>query len=255
MDTPIIAANWKMHKTVAESVEFARMLRTEESTFAGRNVIIAPPFTALRSVADILKGSAIRLAAQNMAYAESGAFTGEISASMVVDAGCGHVLIGHSERRSLFGETDSQVNKKIELALKAGLIPVVCMGETLEQRESGQALSTIEGQIKEGLRNVSPGDIGNVIVAYEPVWAIGTGKTATPEQAAEVHVFIKDVLPRYAGISDGWTVPVIYGGSVNEETIEELMAQKGIDGVLVGGASLKLESFINIVRFRTSGTA
>lgn len=254
MNTPIIAANWKMHKTVEEAVEFARGLKAEASTFTGRKVIIAPPFTALRPVADVLRGSTIHLAAQNMAFAESGAFTGEVSASMVADAGCGHVLIGHSERRSLFGETDSQVNKKIELALKAGLVPIVCMGETLEQRESGRALATIEGQIKEGLRNVSPGDIRSVIVAYEPVWAIGTGKTATPQQAVEVHAYIKEALSRHAGIDDGWTVPVIYGGSVNEGTIEDLMAQKGIDGVLVGGASLKLESFMNIVRFRTTGT-
>ncbi|MCK9230551.1 MAG: triose-phosphate isomerase [Syntrophales bacterium] len=254
MQKPIIAANWKMHKTIEEAVDFARELKAEASTFTDRTVIIAPPFTALRPVADILRGSTVQLAAQTMAYAESGAFTGEISAAMIADAGCSYVLIGHSERRNLFGETDGQVNKKVKLALKTGLIPVVCVGETLEQRESGRTLSTVEGQIKEGLRNVSADDIRKIIVAYEPVWAIGTGKTATPEQAVEVHIFIKEILSGYAGIGDGRTVPVIYGGSVNEGTIDELMAHEGINGVLVGGASLKPASFMNIVRFRSSAT-
>lgn len=250
MIKPIIAANWKMHKTVAEAVEFVEGLKAESATFTDRKVIIAPPFTALRPLAEILTDTDIFLAAQNVACAESGAFTGEVSASMITDAGCNHVIIGHSERRNIFGETNSVINKKMGFAAKAGLVPIFCIGETLQERESGETLSTIDRQIKEGLLNISPDDIRKIVIAYEPVWAIGTGKTATPEQADEVHLFIKESVNKIIGAGDGLTVPVIYGGSVNEKTIDELMARDGIDGVLVGGASLKLESYLNIVRFR-----
>lgn len=251
--TPIIAANWKLNKTIPEALEFMQGLVQEESTFDDRTVIVAPPFTALHAVAGIMQHSSIGLAAQDVARAESGAFTGEVSASMLADAGCSHVIIGHSERRSLFGETDEEVNQKVIRALKANLKPIVCVGETLQERESEKTLATVERQIREGLINMASDDIRSVIVAYEPVWAIGTGKTATPGQAAEVHLFIKKIVGAMAGDrKDGWTVPVIYGGSVNDKTIDELMSRDGIDGALVGGASLELQSFLNIIRFRAT---
>ncbi len=254
-NTPIIAANWKLHKTIPEAIAFVAGLKEEEATFSDRIVIIAPPYTALQPMAETMQGSSINLAAQNVAYTDSGAFTGEVSADMLADAGCSHVIIGHSERRSLFSETDNQVNRKIIQALKAGLKPILCVGETLEEREAGSALDTVAGQLREGLINVSAGDIKTLIIAYEPVWAIGTGKTATPGQAAEVHRFIKETVAALTGEQQNqWTVPVIYGGSVNEKNIDDLMSQEGIDGALVGGASLKLESFLKIIRFRPSTT-
>ncbi|HDR16645.1 MAG TPA: triose-phosphate isomerase [Desulfobacteraceae bacterium] len=252
MHTPIIAANWKMHKTVSEAVDFISGLKKEEATFSDRRVIVAPPFTALRPAADALSGSSIGLAAQNLSYAESGAFTGEVSAGMITDAGCTYVIIGHSERRHLFGETNEQINKKLVLAFKEGLKPIFCIGETLQEREADETISLIRQQITEGLINISAGDIDSLIIAYEPVWAIGTGRTATPEQAEEVHRVIKETVQEILDKGGTPTVPVIYGGSVNEQTIESLMNQDNIDGVLVGGASLKLESFLNIIRFRAS---
>lgn len=250
-NTPIIAANWKLHKTIPEAIAFVAGLKKEEATFSDRTVIVAPPYTALQPMGETLKGSSINLAAQNVAYADSGAFTGEVSADMLADAGCSHVIIGHSERRSLFSETDNQVNRKILQALRAGLKPILCVGERLEEREAGRALDTVAQQLREGLINISAGDIRALIVAYEPVWAIGTGQTATPEQAAEVHLFIKETVATLAGEQQNrWTIPVIYGGSVNEKTIGDLMSREGIDGALVGGASLELESFLKIIRFR-----
>lgn len=252
MQPPIIAANWKMNKTVPEALDYITGLLKEESTFGDRTVVVAPPFTALHPMAESMEGSSIRLAAQNVAWAESGAYTGEVSATMLADVGCDCVIVGHSERRSLFGERDEDVNRKISRALKAGLEVILCVGETLQERESGNTLSTVERQLREGLIKMTADDIKKIVVAYEPVWAIGTGKTATPEQAAEVHLFIKDIVNAIAGNGQkGRTVPVIYGGSVNEANINELMSRDGIDGALVGGASLKIESFLNIIRFVT----
>ena len=247
---PIIAANWKMNKTISEAVDFVEGLKKEDASFGERIVIVAPPFTALGPVSEILKNSPIKLAAQNIAWAEAGAFTGEVSAGMLTDAGCDYVIIGHSERRSLFAETDELINQKMHQALNASLKPIFCVGETLEERESGSTLKTIERQLREGLINVSAGDIQRIVFAYEPVWAIGTGKTASPEQAVEVHRFIKEIARSLMGEQrDEWTIPVIYGGSVNEKTIGDLMSREDIDGALVGGASLNLESFLKIIRF------
>lgn len=250
MTTPIIAANWKMHKTRADAVAFASRLVKDFADCRDRRIIIAPPFTALAGVAEVLKGSPVGLAAQNLSDHESGAFTGEVSAPMLSDAGCEYVIVGHSERRRLFGESHAQINRKLIMALGHGLTPLFCIGETEEQRASSLTFDTITEQINEGLINISPSDIRNVVFAYEPLWAIGTGKTATPGQAQEVHHFIKEMVADRCSIDNREDIPVIYGGSVNERTIGELMAQEDIDGALVGGASLDVESFMRIIRFR-----
>jgi triosephosphate isomerase len=249
MIKPIIAANWKMHKTVAESVDFSLRLAKECEGLEEREVIIAPPATALYSVSQVLKGSTAHLSAQNMHWEEKGAFTGEISAPMLADMGCEYVLIGHSERRTLFGETNETVNKKLRTALNFGLKPIVCIGETLKERESEATFDVIKKQVNEGLNNISTGDIECVSIAYEPVWAIGTGKTATPELAEEVHRFIREILSSGFGESVGAETAVIYGGSVTPQNIGELMAKPNINGALVGGASLDLESFTGIIRY------
>lgn len=249
MIKPMIAANWKMNKTVAESVEFSKKLAQECEGLEEREVIIAPPSTALYSVSEALKGSPIRLSAQNIHWEEKGAYTGEISAPMLADMGCQYVLIGHSERRSLFGETNETVNKKIKTALKFGLKPIVCVGETLEERESEATFDIIGKQIKEGLNNISTGDIECVSIAYEPVWAIGTGKTATPELAEEVHRFVREIISSDFGDGAGAETAVIYGGSVTPQNIKELMNKPNINGALVGGASLDIESFTGIIRY------
>jgi triosephosphate isomerase len=249
MIRPFIAANWKMNKTIPEALDFARKLVDEISGLKDRDVVIAAPFTALGVVAEVLKGSPVHLSAQNLYWEETGAFTGEISAQMLVDAGCGYVLIGHSERRTLFGETNDTVNKKTRTALKSGLRPIVCLGETLAERESEATFTIIEKQIKEGLNNITSDDIEGIFIAYEPVWAIGTGKTATPEQAEEVHRFIRKVLTSEFGERAGAETAIIYGGSVNKDNIRELMNQPDINGALVGGASLIVESFIDIVTY------
>jgi triosephosphate isomerase len=249
MIKPIIAANWKMHKTVAESVDFSLRLAKECEGLEEREVIIAPPATALYSVSQVLKGSTAHLSAQNMHWEEKGAFTGEISAPMLADMGCEYVLIGHSERRTLFGETNETVNKKLRTALNFGLKPIVCIGETLKERESEATFDVIKKQVNEGLNNISTGDIECVSIAYEPVWAIGTGKTATPELAEEVHRFIREILSSGFGESVGAETAVIYGGSVTPQNIGELMVKPNINGALVGGASLDLESFTGIIRY------
>jgi len=249
MIKPIIAANWKMHKTVAESVDFSQRLAKECEDLDEREVIIAPPATALYAVSQTLKGSTVRLSAQNMHWEEKGAFTGELSAPMLADIGCHYVLIGHSERRTLFGETNETVNKKLRAALHFGLKPIVCVGETLKEHESEATFEVIKKQVNEGLNNISTGDIECVSIAYEPVWAIGTGKTATPELAEEVHRFIREMLSSGFGESVGTEIAVIYGGSVTPHNIGELMAKPTINGALVGGASLDLESFTGIIRY------
>ncbi|MBW2557713.1 MAG: triose-phosphate isomerase [Deltaproteobacteria bacterium] len=248
MIQPIIAANWKMHKTIPEAVAFAKQLKKEFPEPGRVDIVIAPPFTALRSVMEVLKDSLIHISAQNMHWEEKGAYTGEISAAMLVDAGCKFVIIGHSERRALFGETGGMLNKKMHAALKSGLKPIFCIGETLEERESGATFEIIQKQIKEGLNNITPNDIRQVAFAYEPVWAIGTGKTATPLQAQEVHGFIRKTIAvdlEYAHASD--TV-IIYGGSVNPESTGSLVDQPDINGALVGGAGLDFDSFADIIR-------
>jgi triosephosphate isomerase len=250
MIRPLIAANWKMNKTISDAVDFAKSLRTILATPPDRTVVVAPPFTALRAVADALKGSTIGLAAQNMHDAEKGAFTGEISTGMLIDAGCQYVIIGHSERRHIFGEDDEFINKKLKSALKNSLKPIFCIGETLEERESGITFDVLQQQIGEGLNNISTGDIGSVVMAYEPVWAIGTGKTATPKEAEDAHKFIRACIQMYYDQSVAEKTVIIYGGSVSPENIRSLMVQPDVNGALVGGASLNSDSFAKIVNYK-----
>jgi triosephosphate isomerase len=239
MIRPVIAGNWKMNKTIAEAVDFAARLRDRLESLPDREVIIAPPFTALKSVADILRGSRIGLAAQTLHEAEKGAYTGEVSAGMLRDAGCSCVL---------FGEGNEAVNRKLRAALAGGLKPIFCVGETLQERESEKTRAVIERQLKEGLNNLSADDIGRCLIAYEPVWAIGTGKTASPAQAQEVHRFIREwIAAGYGNTADG--LAILYGGSVTPRNISELMAEPDINGALVGGASLEVSSFVQIIAY------
>jgi triosephosphate isomerase len=249
MPRVLIAGNWKMHKTVAETADFVRGLKKRLPALQDRQVLVAPPFTSLHAAAQEALGSAIGIAAQNMHWEGNGALTGEISAGMLADAGCSHVIIGHSERRRLFGETDRQINLKIKSALRAGLMIIFCIGETLEEREAQQTFDVIKTQLNQGLKNIPMGDISRISIAYEPVWAIGTGKTATPGQAEEAHAFIRSELAKmYSGQSAAGTC-ILYGGSVTPENIKGLMAEPDVDGALVGGASLDLESFLKIIGF------
>jgi len=238
-----------MHKTVAESVEFAKGLRAAFTPPPERDVIIAPPFTALRSVAEVIAGSPILLSAQNLHEAEKGAYTGEISGAMLREAGCACVIVGHSERRTLFGEGDDRINRKLRSALAAGLKPIFCVGESLREREEGTMETVIKRQLKEGLNNLTADDIGLLVIAYEPVWAIGTGKTATPDQAGEVHRFIREWIARRYGPEQAAGLAILYGGSVTPKNIAELMAQPDINGALVGGASLEVDSFVRIIGY------
>lgn len=238
-----------MHKTAEESCQFVRRLLSDLPDLPDREVVIAPPFTALYAVSEALKGSTIGLSAQNLHWAEEGAYTGEVSACMLTDVGCKYVIIGHSERRAYFAERNDDINKKIKTALQRGLNPIFCVGETLDERESGQTFNLIRRQIKEGLNNLSPDDISRLAIAYEPVWAIGTGKTATPDQAEEVHHFIRQLIGRITGAEIAAETRIIYGGSVNPGNIKDLMSKENVNGVLVGGASLKADSFLQIINY------
>ncbi len=239
-----------MHKTVPEALDFVDRLKQALPAGLERTVVVAPPFTALRAVSERANGSTIRVSAQNLHWEEKGAYTGEISAAMLTDCGCEYAIIGHSERRALFGETDAGINRKIRAALRAGLKPIFCIGETLAERESAETFNVIEHQLKEGLKNLSFDDIRQIVIAYEPVWAIGTGRTAEPGQAQEVHGFIRRFLGKAYGKEIAPGLPVIYGGSVHPGNIDGLMAQPDINGVLVGGASLDVESFSKIINFK-----
>ncbi|MCG6533367.1 MAG: triose-phosphate isomerase [Syntrophales bacterium LBB04] len=250
MAEKIIAANWKMHKTIGQAVEFARGLK--EALLkkpAAATIVIAPPFTSVGALAAEFKGSNIFLAAQNMYPASPGAFTGEISAEMLVDAGCQYCIVGHSERRRLFGEDNALINAKITAALNYGLGPIFCVGETLAEREAGTTLIVLSKQLKEGLNKVPASAIKKIAIAYEPVWAIGTGKTATPGQVQEAHLFIRNLLSEMYGEKEAAGISIIYGGSVTAANISALMAKQEINGVLVGSASLDLASFLAIVNF------
>lgn len=239
-----------MNKTIGEALSFARALEAFARSVPDREIILAPPFTALFAVSQACRGSAVAVAAQNMHWEEKGAFTGEISPGMILDAGCTWVILGHSERRHLFGEGDEAVNCKVRAALKHRLKPIVCFGETLEEREEGRTFDVVGKQLIGGLNYISPGDIKALTIAYEPVWAIGTGKTATPDQAQEVHRYIRDRLVEHYGNDVTPFVRIIYGGSVKESNIKELMDMPDIQGVLVGGASLDVRSFLNIVQYQ-----
>jgi triosephosphate isomerase len=251
MRTPVIAGNWKMHNTVSEALELVRELKGNVSDVEGVEIIVGPAFTALDAVVSELKGSNISVAAQSVFWEEKGAFTGEVAPGMIKDVGCSHAIIGHSERRQFFGETDETVNKRVKAALSAGLTPIMCVGETLEERESGRTMNVVERQVRGGLDGLPSSDLEKIVIAYEPVWAIGTGKTATPEQAEEVHKSIRGLIVEIAGDAVAGELRILYGGSVKPENIDELMQQEDIDGGLVGGASLKADSFTRIVKFKS----
>ena len=241
-----IAANWKMNKTIAETREFLRDIIPSVRDVADVDIVIAPPFTALSTAAEAMQGSNLQLAAQDIFWEEKGAYTGEISPAMLRDAGCRHVIIGHSERRQYFHEDDGVVNKKLRAAQKAGLGVIFCMGESLEEREANRTFDVIRREVEKGLEGISAEDL---VVAYEPIWAIGTGRTASPEQAQEVHAFVRDLLKNlYGSAAEG--IRILYGGSVTPENIVSLMACKDVNGGLVGGASLKPESFAKLVCYK-----
>ena len=247
---PLIAGNWKMHTTVQEAQQLASALVLAVAKVAGRDVMIAPPYTALAAVGKILSGTGVMLGAQNVHWEEKGAFTGEISAAMLKEVGCVMAIVGHSERRHVFGETDFMINRRMTGALQFGLVPVLCIGETLEQREAGQTLKVLEGQVRAGLDGLEAADGSRLVVAYEPVWAIGTGKTATEDQAQEAHSFIRNLLADIYEKNIAGQIRILYGGSVKPENIDILMQQDDIDGALVGGAALNAESFERIICFQ-----
>ena len=250
MRRPVIAGNWKMYKTIGETVDFVQKFRPLATKAEHCEMIIAPPFTALRAAAEAAKGSRIGVAAQDVHWEKEGAHTGDVSTPMLIDAGCSHVIIGHSERRQDHGETDAVVNSKLKAALAAGLSAIVCVGETLAEREAGQTREILERQFAGGVAGLTSTELSLIILAYEPVWAIGTGRTATPEMAGESHHYLRELTSRRFGESAASRVRILYGGSVKPGNIVGLMAQEEIDGALVGGASLDVESFAAIVNYK-----
>jgi triosephosphate isomerase len=249
--TPLIAGNWKMYKTCDEAVDTARALKQLVDGVTDVDIMIAPPFTALALVAQEVKDTAIGVGAQNLHWESEGAFTGEIAAGMIVSAGCRYAIIGHSERRQYFGETDQTVNRRIRAAIDAGLIPVLCIGETEAQREAGDTFSVLDKQVENGLESFVLDDLKDLVVAYEPVWAIGTGKTATAEQAQEVHAHVRQWFGQRYGDAFAQALRILYGGSVKPSNVKDLMAMPDLDGALVGGASLDPESFSQLVRYKS----
>ena len=246
----MLAGNWKMYGTLGQAVDLVESLKRLVSDVADRDVLVGPPFTALPAVAERIRDTRFLLAAQNMHWEDSGAFTGEVSAPMLRAAGCTHVIIGHSERRQYFQETDESVAHKVRAAQRHDLTPIVCVGETLQQRESGQTLAVTERQVHVALGEIGSSEVARLVVAYEPVWAIGTGKVATPAQAQEVHAAIRTTVGGIAGADVAAGLRILYGGSVKPDNVDALMAQPDLDGALVGGASLKAEDFARIVHFR-----
>ena len=255
MRTPLVIGNWKMVGTLAEARPLATGIRDGLKRFKGVDVVLCPPFTALGVVGEILQGTAIGLGGQNCHYEGSGAHTGEIAPPMLVELGCRTVLIGHSERRREFGETDEVINKKVTGALTFGLTPVLCVGETAEERRQGLTFTTVEGQLRAGLAGLDTAAVGRLVFAYEPVWAIGTGVNATPQQAAEVHGYVRGLLSELASKEVAQGLRVLYGGSVKADNVEALLAEGEIDGALVGGASLNAQGFVSIVKKAARGAA
>jgi len=247
---PFIAGNWKMFKTCSEAVNTAGQLVKLVKHANDIDVMIAPPFTALVPVSDVVMGSCVSLGAQNLFWEDEGAYTGEISSAMLVSAGCKYVIIGHSERRQYFGETDETVNKKIGSAIKDDLIPIFCVGESEKERESKATFSVLDKQVKRGIEGFSPDDLEALVIAYEPVWAIGSGKTATSSQAQEVHQFLRSMLEKILGNMLAKSIRILYGGSVKPSNIKELMTMPDVDGALVGGASLSAETFSKLVHYQ-----
>jgi triosephosphate isomerase (TIM) len=247
MRIPFIAANWKMHKTVHESVVFVKEFRSMVKDIDDVEIVVAPPFTAVHAVAEAARNSNVGVAAQDLHWERQGAFTGEVSGEMAREAGAEYVIIGHSERRRLFGDTDELVNRRLVAALGAKLTAIVCIGETLEERESTQTLNVLDRQIKVGLDSMTGEQVAGLVIAYEPVWAIGTGRNATPEQAGEAHAHIRQRIRQWFGGHAADHCHVIYGGSVKPDNIRELVALPDVDGALVGGASLEIRGFYDIV--------
>jgi triosephosphate isomerase len=247
MKIPFICGNWKMYKTVAETVKYVKEFRSLVKDFTGVEIVIAPPFTAIHAAMEAARASNVAIAAQDLNWEREGAFTGEVSATMVREAGAEYVIVGHSERRTLFGETDASVNRKTHAALAAGLVPIVCIGETLDQRERNETFDVLDRQIKTGLDSITAEQIALLVIAYEPVWAIGTGRNATPAQAAEAHGHIRQRLKQWFGGEAAEQCHIIYGGSVKVDNISDLASQTDVDGALVGGASLDLRAFAEIV--------
>jgi len=247
MRTPFIAGNWKMFKTVHETTVYVKELRGLIKDVSDVTVVVAPPFTAVHAAAEAARNSNIAVSAQNMYWEKEGAFTGETSAGMIKEAGAEYVIIGHSERRTLFGETDVTVNRKLMAVIAADLTPIVCIGETLDQRDRSETMDVLDRQIKGGLDSLNGDQVGALVVAYEPVWAIGTGRTATPAQAGEAHAHIRSRLRQWFGAPAADQCLVLYGGSVKPDNIRELMAQPDVDGALVGGASLDVRAFYDII--------
>lgn len=245
---PIVAGNWKMNKTVAEAIDLATAIKRDLAGCKDVDIVLCPPFTALKAVSDVITGTHIDLGAQNMHWEKSGAYTGEISAEMLREVYCHYVILGHSERRAYFGETDQIVNRKTKAALDSNLTPIVCVGETLEERESGKTNDVVGTQVRGSLAGLSPRQLVDSVIAYEPVWAIGTGKTASPAQAQEVHAFIRGVLADMADQAVAQSVRIQYGGSVKPGNAKELFSLPDIDGGLIGGAALEARSFIDIVQ-------
>src|SRR6266545_3014593 len=247
MRAPFIAGNWKMYKTVSDTVKYIKEFRGLVKGIDGVEIVVAPPFTAIHAVAEAARNSNVGIAAQDMFWEREGAFTGEVSATMLHEAGAAYVIVGHSERRTLFGETDATVNRKLAAAYAVGLAPIACIGETLDQRERSETFDVLDRQIKQGLDGLTSDQIGQLVIAYEPVWAIGTGRNATPAQAAEAHGHIRKRLRQWFGPEPADLCHVIYGGSVKPDNIRELVSQPDVDGALVGGASLDVRGFFEIV--------
>ena len=247
MRIPFIAGNWKMYKTVADAVKYVKEFRVMVKDIEDVEIVVAPAFTALHAAAEAARNSNVGIAGQDLFWEREGAFTGEVSAAMVREAGAEYVIIGHSERRTYFGETDATVNRKTVAAFAATLTPIVCIGETLDQRERNETFEVLDRQIKQGLEGITGEQLGQLVIAYEPVWAIGTGRNATPAQAGEAHGHIRKRLRQWFGNDAAEMCHVIYGGSVKPDNIRELVSQSDVDGALVGGASLEVRSFFDIV--------
>ncbi|GAB4029430.1 MAG: triose-phosphate isomerase [Elusimicrobiota bacterium] len=250
MRKPMIAGNWKMHLNCAEAAKLAAEIKNGLDPQLKHEVLLAPSFTNLEAVRKEISSSPVLLSAQNMSWEEKGAFTGEVSPAQLKDAGCDYVIIGHSERRKIFMETDDMLNRKVKAAFKFGLKVIFCIGETLEERQNQQTYRVLQTQLNNGLKDISVSETGNMVIAYEPVWAIGTGKTATPQQAEDAHVFVRKELERMFGAQSAEALRILYGGSVKAENIDELMAQPNIDGVLVGGESLKADKFLRVIHYQ-----
>ncbi len=247
MKKPFIAGNWKMYKTPSEAVSLVQTIKAGVSHKTDCDIVVCPPFTALASVTKLLEDSSLDLGAQNMHYDAEGAFTGEISPLMLKDLGCRYVILGHSERRQFFKEDDELINKKVRTAVKYSLVPILCIGETLAEREARQFFEVVKRQFEEGLKGLTGEEVSKLVIAYEPVWAIGTGQTATPEQAEQMHSYIRRLLNEKYGNEIASRVPLLYGGSVKPDNIASLMRKPNVDGALVGGASLKAETFSQII--------